>query len=367
MRRPELVSISAKQSSSWRLLQTYSILLLALVALQGLLISPAQAQGGCVVYFETDGVTIYLRFPSSNILTGSSGGYIDSGCTVSGLNAIESDPGPWRFGDGFVLASNSNIARGLCESLHGDRVVGVARATTYSSIYRCHARSVRGGSGSAGGGSFRDGVRVCSADINLPLTDLRLHAFDGMNSGIQFKRLNNCGIGDPAVIAMGFLDAVDVWSNVGSGYSVCFPQKERIVFLDAGTSPRTLMEIDYAIEGSWICAAMDRAGTMVLVEAADTTATQVESTRRPGTDDSIDDAIDLKSCSVTTLVNLRLRATPWGRIVDVMPADSEVSAVARTQSWFNVSFEEAEGWSAAWLTKPDGECNWPSEDSNGGE
>ena len=115
---------------------------------------------------------------------------------------IESDPGPWRFGDGFVLASSSGTAFELCESLHGDRVVGVARATTYSSIYRCHARSGRGGSGSAGGHGSDSG-EACPSDVNLPLDGLRLHAFDGMNSGIQFRRLDNCGIGDPGRLRNG--------------------------------------------------------------------------------------------------------------------------------------------------------------------
>ena len=188
-----------------------------------------------------------------------------------------------------------------------------------------------------------------------------------MNSGIQFRRLDNCGIGDPAVFEMGFLDAVDIWSNVGSGYSVCFPRKGRIVFLDAAASPRTLAYPSFHHEESWTCSTMSIAGTMVLVEAADAPATQVQPTRRPGTDDSIDDAIDLESCSITTLVNLRLRDAPWGKIADVIPADSEVPALARTRSWFKVTFEETEGWSAAWLTKTDGECNWPSEDINGDE
>ena len=140
---------------------------------------------------------------------------------------------------------------------------------------------VVGGPGSVGEDGLTS-VEACGFTANLPLDGLRLHAFDGMNNGIQFRRLDNCGVGDPAVFEMGFLDAVDIWSNVGSGYSVCFPEKGRIVFLDAATSPRTLMEIEYFIEDDRTCAAMDRAGTMVLVETADTTATPVESTRRPG-------------------------------------------------------------------------------------
>ena len=135
---------------------------------------------------------------------------------------------------------------------------------------------------------------------------------------------------------MGVLDTVDIWSNIGSGYSVCFPQIGRIVFLDAATSPRSLVYPEYHHEDGYTCATMTIAGTMVLVETAETTATPEASTRRPGTNDSIDDAIGLEVCSVTTLVNLRLRAAPWGKIRDVIPANTELRAKARTKSWFNV-------------------------------
>ena len=191
--------------------------------------------------------------------------------------------------------------------------------------------------------------RVCGIGIDLPLTGLRLHAFDGMGSGIQFRRLDNCGVGDQTVIDMGFLDAVDIWGNIGRGYSVCFPRIGRIVFLDAATSPRTLMDVENVIDNGYTCAAMNRAGTMVLVNApagtvAQTSTSTTQTTRRPGTDDSINDAIDLEDCAVTTLVNLRMRAGPWGKIVDVIPADSDVPAKARTKSWFNVTYLEQEGW-----------------------
>ena len=343
------------------------ILLLPVLALLNLHMPPAQAQGGCVTYFSTDGVTIYLLFPSSNILTSSTFGYIDPGCTVSGRDAISSDPGPWSVGDGFVLASNSTNARELCRFLHGDRVLGVALATTYTRIYRCHARSNPEGPRSAGGAGGAGSSRGCGTGIDLPLTGLRLHAYDGMDSGIQFRRLDHCGVGIESVIDMGFLDAVDIWSDVGSGYDVCFPQIGRIVFLDAATSPRSVVFPEYRFDDGWTCASMGRAGTMVLVEApASTVALTSTTTRRPGTNDSIDDAIPLGDCAVTPRVNLRLRVGPWGTILDVVPRDTEVAAKARTKSWFNVTYLEQDGWSAAWLADSEGECERSSAEAGDG-
>ena len=220
--------------------------------------------------------------------------------------------------------------------------------------------------GTIGGGRGSGGTSHCGTGIDLPLTGLRLHAYDGMDSGIQFRRLDHCGVGIKSVVDMGFLDAVDIWSNVGSGYDVCFPQIGRIVFLDAASSPRSVVYPEYRFDDGWTCSSMDRAGTMVLVKAPTDIATQTSTTtttRRPGTNDSIDDAIDLEDCAVTPRVNLRLRAAPWGKILDVVPRDTEVAAKARTKSWFNVTHIEQEGWSAAWLADSEGGCEWEIEEA----
>lgn len=366
----------------------------------------AQAAGCVVVDTSVDG-NEYANFGGGDYLIGSISLYSDSACQdyLYGSNHPR----------GIVYASSSDAAAAICASIHGDSTATAGRGDA-SNIYgcrvneqpttptekdewllsfsvpdpisssealrRCRANHPRanyvrevvpnywvcwfvgkGSSRRSGAGSFRSASRACAHTLNLPLDGLRLHAFDGMNSGIQFRRLDNCGIGDPNVIDMGFIDAVDVWSNVGSGFSVCFPQAGRIVFLDAATSPRTLMEIDYHVADGETCASMDRAGTMVLVETPagkTTTATTPATTRRPGTDDSVEDAVELQDCSVIPRVNLRLRAAPWGKILAVIRRETEVPALARTKSWFNVTYEETTGWSAAWLADRAGECDWQS-------
>ena len=190
---------------------------------------------------------------------------------------------------------------------------------------------------------------------NLPLSGLKLRAFDGLNSGIQFRRLDAWGIGVQEVLDMGFLDAVDVWSNVGSGFEVCFPLAGRIVFLDAATSPRSVVQVGHQIRDQYTCASMDRAGTMVLVEAEQGDETPVD---RPYTDDDVSSAISLKDCMITPTVNLRLRGLPWGTILDIVPEGTTVVAKARTKSWINVTHKDREGWNAAWLTTSEGNCAW---------
>ena len=61
------------------------------------------------------------------------------------------------------------------------------------------------------------------------------------------------------------------------------------------------------------------------------------------------------------------RAAPWGKILDVIPRDMTVVAKARTKSWFNVTYEETDGWSAAWLADSDGDCDWLTDDVSGTE
>lgn len=239
---------------------------------------------------------------------------------------------------------------------------------TFSSIYRCHARSGDGKPGSGDGSDGAGSAKACQHYILQPLTGLRLHANDGMQSGIQFHRIDSCGVGIPSVLDMGLLDAVDVWSNIGSGFSVCFPQPGHLVFLDAATSPRSLVEVENVIEDGYTCAAMDRAGTMVLVNAPSSTTPQTSTTTiKSGTNDDVNTALPLENCEVTPRFNLRLRAAPWGRILDTVPTGMTVAAKARTESWFNVTYQEQDGWNAAWLTDSEGDCDGSDTDIADGD
>ena len=364
---------SETASELWKLGQRHSLIqvvILMSVVTPTFLFAPAtQAQGGCYLFFTSGGISFYFDWPSSNILRGPVWAYVDAACTIDERDVLRPSLvlAPWYPGGNvLVLASDADAAWALCYSVFGDRLISASPRSGYSPTYDCVALAAPK-TGTKDGSAEHYGLvseEACGFTANLPLEGLRLHAFDGMNSGIQFRRLDNCGVGDPAVFEMGFLDAVDIWSNVGSGYSVCFPRKGRIVFLDAAASPRTLAYPSFHHEESWTCATMSIAGTMVLVEAADTPATQVEPTRRPGTDDSIDDAIELEDCEITPRYNLRLRDAPWGKILDVIPSGIQVPAGARTQSWFKVSYEEVAGWSAAWLAESEGDCEWLADDAS---
>ena len=377
------------------------------------LATPAVQAAGCVEFDFTDGGFDYLDFGGGNFLSGTISTYRDSNCETPG-------PSDYSAPYGLAYASTGTQAAIICQANNSGTVFGVREQEFLeSNVFKCFAtgedgnrdenftwepqtislttvqahsaaealRSCRirfpevshvyeyiqtywhcfivigGGSGSGGGRGGRAGFR----DIpNFPLTGLKLRAFDGANTGIQFRRLTQYYIGIQSVLDMGVLDAVDVWSNIGSGYEVCFPGPGRVVFLDAATSPRTEENMSHYFDDAYTCATSDRAGTMVLVELEAGTTGQPTSTshptpRRPGTNDSIDSAIELEDCEITPRFNLRLRETPWGRILDVIPLGETVDANARTKSWFKVAYLEQEGWSAAWLADSEGECDWPAE------
>lgn len=81
---------------------------------------------------------------------------------------------------------------------------------------------------------------------------------------------------------------------------------------------------------------------------------------RPGAGDSVASAIVLETCQVTSQTGLRLRAAPWGEILDLIPAGTAVPAIARTESWYKATYLGQIGWSAAWLADGEGDCDWPA-------
>lgn len=299
------------------------------------------------------------RSHAGSFITAVNNPWVDKNVWNCSTHSLPDKYGPGDRYIGGVSAHDASEAMARCNHYYADYTTNYVRrdkSSIYTTKWECYYIKGRRSGGS--GGVERN---YCVADVILPLDGLRLHAVDGMNSGIEFRRTNPCGVGNQEALDMGYLDAVDVWSNIGSGYSVCFPQIGRIVFLDAATSPRALVYPEYHYEDGHSCVTMTTAGTLVLVEpAAGTEEETATTTRRPGTDDSVKDAIELENCRVRPRFNLRLRSAPWGKILDVMPLDSEAPAKARTESWFNVSFEAREGWSAAWLTDADGDCDWPS-------
>ena len=349
-----------------------AVLMAALFLLLLALAPSAQAQGSCAVFSSN----AFFRLPSSGFIRGTQPFYPTRECAPPSRGSIS-------FGKyGSATDRDRQAAIASCNRHNGSSNMTVGR---FGGFWSCRLAS-NSDSGSSGGGGSGSGSgsrnsRRRIAPQQLPLASVRVSAELGMNSGIQFQRFTHYAVGIQSVADMGILDVVDVWGNANQNYEVCFPLSGEIVFLDAATSPRTVVSISWFVRDAYTCGAMDQAGTMVLVEGSTKSASNAALAQSfiDSTTDPVSSAIDLENCTVTPSHSLNLRAEPWGEKLDIVPKASTLTATARTQSWFKVSYTnaeaeesegedtqaaESEGWIAAWLSEVDGDCDWEADDDD---
>ena len=87
----------------------------------------------------------------------------------------------------------------------------------------------------------------------------------GLDSGVHFRQLDGAGIGVQSIIDAGYLEAFDVYGYVEQGVEVCFPQVGRVVFLDANTSPRSIVALDSTVVNGQTCVSINSPGSLVLL------------------------------------------------------------------------------------------------------
>ena len=281
-----------------------SVILAAFVAIATLLAisSGAQAQGTrCVRY--SNGPDRYIAFDGDDHIQGSVPLYDNAACTDnSNTESISTPAGGW------VFASSENAALLICQQKHGNeaRVDEETRSAT-SNVWRCvRPRRVKSKAVERPTPTPKPFV---ATGLALNQTDLRLSAEAGLESGIQFQRLDAPGVGIDGVIAMGLLDAVDVWGIIKGSYTVCFPQQRHHLLPGCGQrAAYSRPHQRHSADGDFTCGTMDRAGTLALVQGdgrtywprlrrRTETRTGVAQRRWPTLDDSIE--IRLSNCEVT--------------------------------------------------------------------
>ena len=189
----------------------------------------------------------------------------------------------------------------------------------------------------------------CSAEL-LNQQGYRISARYGVCSGANVVRVDARGVGNKQVLDSCFLDALDVWGYVEQGVEACFPQLGKLVFLDASTSPRALMSIDYWWEDGKTCAWTDRPGTVVLL-----CSSQPPPVPSPTPQPQSQPAQSLQNCMANLHYALNFRETPGGRILRVLPAFVKLTAVERVPGWVKVDWYGTKGWvSADYVTMESG-------------
>lgn len=337
------------------------VLLILVVAMLLAMAGQAQAQSEVCKYYATVGSEQwFLLFKTGNpFLSGKVDYFVyppDFGCISRGGKISAR-------GAGWVYAGSSSEALAICKKNLSDvSGVTVDSAAHYQYIYICKLES--GGSKQA---KRKTKPFVATGVVLNAETDLKLSAISGLKNGIQFQRVGPSGVGRDVVLELGVLDAVDVWANTDGGYTVCFPQPGRVIFLDAAYSPRAVSEIESYVDGEgYTCADMNRAGTLVLVRDAsadDTSDGRPEETAETLTRVLRPDAsaeVELTDCEITTVHIMRHRDAPAGFIIGRVPAVTTLSASARTADWIQAAYEDQDGWIAAWLLTLNGDCDYPT-------
>ncbi len=190
---------------------------------------------------------------------------------------------------------------------------------------------------------------------------------NGLGNGTNCQTVGASGVGVPSLVAQGVIDAVDIWGR-DSNVEVCFHNHGMLKFLDAATSPRQVMDLAALKVNGMTCGRIDRAGTVVLLQAADITAPQVESAPAPVAAESAapvepTETDPVAGCQLMTTGYVSLRVGPsvnYARL-DVVPPNRRLAAIGRSEAWYRVAYAGQTGWISAEYADASGECDSVSE------
>ena len=266
-----------------------------------ILVGALQAQNYVCIFYRSpsDGNDQYLLAETGAIMRGTWAIFEDAACQTQ-TAAVDAGSRGWAY------ASTRAAAEAICRA-----DVAQLSASSNRSLWRCLAEARRSRKLSS---NLRRPARPTGETL-MQGSLLRLYAVDGIDSGIHYQRVREAGIGQPAIIGLGWLDAIDVWGDVGAGYKVCFPQAGRTIFLDAAYTPRLPLDLPFETDDGYTCVSLDRAGTIVLVKDPDAAVDASE-------------PIALAGCTVTTVTNLYLRDRPEGTV-----QTRQAPATTSTASW----------------------------------
>ncbi len=169
-------------------------------------------------------------------------------------------------------------------------------------------------------------------------------------------------VGNPQVLSLGVVHAVDVYALSGGSpiiafnnpVTVCLQGTGSIVYLDATQAPRPPVILTGATsDGTYTCANIPNAGTVVLVQSGGNLPSA-----NTGGGGSGGPSQNLSGCVITPSMRLNLRSVPGldGRVLGIVPEGVALGSAQRTRRWFRVSFEGRTGWIFAAYVSNNGAC-----------
>lgn len=183
--------------------------------------------------------------------------------------------------------------------------------------------------------------------------------------GVILDNVRGARIGNPRVLALGVIHAVDVFALLSDGISevefegiisVCLQGGGSLVYLDAAEAPRPPVILTNTNQNSgYTCGSISQAGTLVLTESGgDLPGASGARTSYSGVPQSI------AGCVVTPWLRLKLRAVPGldGFVLDLVPEGVSLATARRTRRWFQVDYNGRTGWISAGYVRTQGPCNY---------
>ena len=185
------------------------------------------------------------------------------------------------------------------------------------------------------------------------LTDVIVRPAQGFDSGIECRDLEAASVGNQTIYDIGYIDAVDVFGNLGAGAEICFSQYGAMMFLDAAYSPRALSTLQSYRSGGMTCAHLNRAGTVVMVQGHPTTPEEpvAEPEPAPVSEPAPEPAPvvsepSVDGCPIRTTGHINFRAEPSldAEKLGIVLRGSTVGAISRIWGWYQINFQGRTGW-----------------------
>ncbi len=196
---------------------------------------------------------------------------------------------------------------------------------------------------------------IVRAVIIQPITRNEIYCREIVNSREYMPFLGPGNVGSQAVIDMGIIHAVDIFVTYGEnffgGLWTCLSGRGDMVYMNQSGMPRVPQLLESMYIDGFTCTTIPNAGTLVLVDPIDYSSFSI-----------VQVACDIVT---TAEVNLRERATTGSAILEVLPYDTTLSVIARTNGWYQVQYQiEADivtGWVSADWVREATSCEPPAQ------
>lgn len=173
---------------------------------------------------------------------------------------------------------------------------------------------------------------------------------------------NLASVGDPNLIGMGVVQAVDVYTYLPGGVlatvfdpplTVCLQGAGTVYFRPASDQTGTFVPAPAFAGGNGLCVTLSEPGLLVLVGTT-TGAPVVQQAAATSSATST----PLTDCEVTTEYILRLRAEPntSSAILDRLPMSTVVDASETVDGWYKVVYGDQQGWVSGDYVSTSGSC-----------